>query len=66
MWGARPLWQRNYYEHVIRDEDALNRIWEYIMYNPLSWHLDRENPQRVADNEFYRWLDEHCRPASAV
>ena len=28
------LWQRNYYEHVIRDDDALNRIREYIAENP--------------------------------
>ncbi|MCL4501292.1 MAG: hypothetical protein M1438_05480 [Deltaproteobacteria bacterium] len=35
-----PLWQRNYYEHVIRDEDDLNRIREYIEYNPARWLED--------------------------
>jgi REP element-mobilizing transposase RayT len=35
-----PLWQRNYYEHVIRDEDDLNRIREYIEYNPAGWLKD--------------------------
>jgi len=40
-------WQRNYYEHVIRNEDKLNKIRQYIQNNPLSWHLDRENPERV-------------------
>ncbi|GIV57081.1 MAG: hypothetical protein KatS3mg040_1849 [Candidatus Kapaibacterium sp.] len=39
-----PVWQRNYYEHIIRTEDALQRIREYIATNPLRWHLDRENP----------------------
>ncbi len=39
-----PLWQRNYYEHVIRNENELNRIREYILKNPLKWELDRENP----------------------
>jgi len=39
-----PLWQRNYYEHVIRDYDSLQRIREYIANNPLAWDLDRENP----------------------
>jgi len=39
-----PLWQRNYYEHIIRNEDELNRIREYIINNPLQWELDRENP----------------------
>jgi putative transposase len=37
-------WQRNYYEHIIRDEESLNRIREYIRNNPLQWALDRENP----------------------
>jgi REP element-mobilizing transposase RayT len=41
------LWQRNYYEHVIRSEDELNKIREYIQSNPLKWDLDRENPGRT-------------------
>ena len=42
-----PVWQRNYYEHVIRNENDLNEIREYIVNNPLKWDLDRENPQNV-------------------
>lgn len=38
------LWQRNYYEHIIRNETELNQIREYIVNNPLQWELDRENP----------------------
>jgi putative transposase len=38
------LWQRNYYEHIIRSEESLNRVREYIANNPLQWELDRENP----------------------
>jgi len=38
------VWQRNYYEHIIRDETSLNRIREYIVNNPLQWELDSENP----------------------
>ncbi len=34
------LWQRNYYEHVIRDESDLNRIREYIINNPRNWEND--------------------------
>ncbi|KXB96933.1 MAG: transposase [Chlorobi bacterium NICIL-2] len=45
-----PVWQRNYYEHIIRTEDALHRIREYITTNPLRWHLDRENPDRTGRN----------------
>ena len=39
-----PVWQRNYFEHIIRDDESLNRIREYILNNPLQWALDRENP----------------------
>lgn len=41
--GAK-IWQRNYYEHIIRNEDELNRIREYITNNPLKWEFDKENP----------------------
>ena len=37
-------WQRNYYEHVIRKDESLNRIRQYIQNNPGSWQIDRENP----------------------
>jgi len=40
-----PIWQRNYYEHVIRDEDDLNRIRQYIIDNPSKLDGDEENPQ---------------------
>jgi len=40
------IWQRNYYEHIIRDEASLNRIREYIANNPLRWAADPENPGR--------------------
>jgi len=39
-----PVWQRNYYEHIIRDEGSLNRIREYILNNPSRWEMDQENP----------------------
>lgn len=42
------LWQRNYYEHIIRDEASLTRIREYITNNPRQWALDRENPANSA------------------
>ena len=37
-------WQRNYYEHIIRNEQSLNRIRQYIAENPLRWAHDKENP----------------------
>ncbi len=38
---GKPIWQRNYFERVIRDEDELNRIREYIIYNPAKWTADK-------------------------
>lgn len=42
-----PLWQRNYHEHVIRNDDDLRRIRRYIADNPLRWARDEENPGRM-------------------
>jgi REP element-mobilizing transposase RayT len=42
-----PFWQRNYYEHVIRHDDDLNRIRDYIINNPAHWAEDQENPARL-------------------
>ena len=39
-----PLWQRSYYEHIVRTGDDLGKIRRYIFENPLMWPLDRENP----------------------
>jgi len=39
------IWQRDYYEHIIRNDASLDRIRLYIMNNPASWMLDRENPR---------------------
>ena len=46
------VWQRNYYEHVIRDPDDLNRIYQYIESNPFMWDEDNENPFRRVENSF--------------
>jgi REP element-mobilizing transposase RayT len=39
-----PVWQRNYYEHVIRDEADYNRIAEYVTTNPQRWIEDKLHP----------------------
>jgi REP element-mobilizing transposase RayT len=44
--GAK-LWQRNYWEHIIRNERDLNRIRKYIRNNPRKWSIDNENPDNV-------------------
>jgi REP element-mobilizing transposase RayT len=37
------LWQRNYYEHIIRNEHSLFKIRQYIRDNPKNWEEDRNN-----------------------
>ena len=39
------VWQRGFYEHVVRTSDSLERIRAYINTNPVRWALDPENPQ---------------------
>jgi len=41
---GQPLWQRNYYDHVIRDDGSLKRIRQYIADNPADWEFDHVNP----------------------
>jgi putative transposase len=57
-----PVWQRNYYEHIIRTERALNAIRQYILDNPARWHLDKYNAQASAPDplatELWRILKE--------
>jgi len=47
QWGWEPfnrkLWQRGYWDHIIRDEKDYNRIWEYIHDNPANWQNDPLN-----------------------
>ena len=56
-WPPFPgrLWQRNYYEHIIRNEESLHRIRQYILENPLRWSLDRENPAATAPEPEDAW-----------
>ena len=54
------FWQRNYYEHIIRDEDELNLVREYIVANPLQWVWDKYNPDNISDVEYtkkWSWLE---------
>jgi len=44
---GQPVWQRGYYEHVVRRTDRMDRIQAYILHNPLLWELDQENQQRI-------------------
>ncbi len=56
------LWQRNYYEHIVRNEHSLNTIRQYIMYNPLMWVYDMDNPDRyhVSEEELKHEMKKRC------
>jgi REP element-mobilizing transposase RayT len=41
---AAPVWQRNYWEHIIRNDADLSRIRRYIRYNPMRWWIDHRGP----------------------
>lgn len=41
------LWQRNYYEHIVRNNRDLEAIREYIALNPQRWATDEENPENA-------------------
>jgi putative transposase len=50
-------WQPSYYEHIVRNEDVLGCIREYIVNNPLQWQFDRENPSHEKDESYDKQWD---------
>lgn len=58
---AKFSWQRGFYDHVIRSEEALNKIRHYIRNNPSRWHLDRYNPDAEGDDEETKKLWEYLQ-----
>jgi REP element-mobilizing transposase RayT len=56
---SKRLWQRDYFDHIIRDEVTLERTREYVRNNPLYWSLEREHPDRIGGDTFDRWLSKN-------
>lgn len=50
------VWQRNYFEHIIRNERSLERIREYIVSNPERWIADEDNLGQGEIDEFSSWI----------
>ena len=48
---GQEVWQRGYYEHVVRNDDELKHIHEYILANPQRWPFDPENPVATVTEE---------------
>lgn len=44
---SEKLWQRNYYEHIIRNQEDLIKHQYYILDNPKNWYLDKEHPKNL-------------------
>ena len=42
---GKPFWQSRFYDHIIRNDESLNKIREYIAVNPQNWHNDKNNLQ---------------------
>ena len=51
MGTVTKFWQRNYYEHILRDETDLQNKTEYIEANPLLWEQDDENPVNIKNKK---------------
>ncbi len=44
------IWQRNYHDQIIRNEDDLSRIRKYIIENPINWINDENNPENIGND----------------
>ena len=49
-FGDVRVWQRGFYDHIIRDRDDYANVVEYIRYNPLRWQYDSLNSERMKPN----------------
>lgn len=51
------IWQRSFYDHIIRDQKSYDNIWKYIHYNPVKWEWDVENrSNKNQDKNYYNKL----------
>jgi REP element-mobilizing transposase RayT len=55
----KRLWQRDYFDHVIRNEVTFERIRTYIRNNPLYWSVERDHPDRIGASTFDQWLSQN-------
>jgi REP element-mobilizing transposase RayT len=44
---GNPVWQRNYWEHIIRNGESYDKIKRYVIENPMNWTHDEENPHKT-------------------
>jgi REP element-mobilizing transposase RayT len=61
-----PVWQRNYYEHIVRNERELELITKYIDYNPFNWQLDRDNLDNIRNLSTPESVDDYLKDAEEM
>jgi putative transposase len=54
--AGTDMWQRNFYDHIIRTDRALDSIRDYIVTNPLRWLHDSENPDGDGADELEAFI----------
>ncbi|MCA1554299.1 MAG: hypothetical protein LC737_07975 [Chloroflexi bacterium] len=57
----KRVFQRNYYEHIVRNERELNAIREYIQNNPANWMMDMDNTKNVRQLPAPEIIDDYLR-----
>jgi putative transposase len=62
----KHLWQRNYYDHLIRTTTSLKNIREYIINNPATWDNDEDNPNNKNHNQSLQQTVTRARLTSAT
>jgi putative transposase len=62
--NADFAWQRNYHEHIIRSDESLNHIRQYILENPSRWAMDRENPDASTPEPESAWREKRGHSTS--
>jgi putative transposase len=60
------VWQRDFHDHVIRTEEALFRIRNYISNNVLQWTLDKENPDKSGTDLFDLWWSDEIQSQASM
>jgi hypothetical protein len=60
------FWQRNYYEHIIRNQRELHAIRRYIRNNPAQWALDRDNPLNFRHTSPPRGMEDYLADIQAL
>lgn len=60
------IWQRDYYDHIIRNDRELKDIRWYILNNPLNWQLDRDNAQNVRKLSLPETVEEYVKDVAEM